>query len=475
MYSIAKNQVPDMADYDFNANVLLDNSGKVTHIDSTTYGTNMSRTWQRNKDRDLAGYLNVTYTPTIFNKLVEFEAGGLYRAKTRDNYKNDYNLKAFSTTAMPFHTIDQVVLAFSPVSTSTGNVTAVNFSTYTAHENIAAAYLQTKFMVLKKLQLLGGVRVENTQQDYTTVMPITADARSGTINYVDVLPSVHFKYLLKPNQNIRLSYFKSISRPGFGEIVPVDNSDEQFRQIGNPYLMHVRADNIDLRYELFPGHADQLLLGAFYKKLQNPIEYFLQRTGPSAQSIQPGNVSSATNFGFEAVFTKYFGQFGVSANYTYTNSNVTTNKNLYHTVPVAGGGTTIVTDILSQKRPLQGQADNVGNLSLLYKNPNIGLEMQLAFSYTGTRIAQVSQYYNLDIWQKPISQLDFSLEKKLGKRFAFYTKINNLTNQASRYYIKAAPPVYGTYTLPYQTETNNTIVQRNMNKLSFLGGFRFKF
>ncbi|MGG2329393.1 TonB-dependent receptor domain-containing protein, partial [Salmonella enterica] len=92
--------------------------------------------------------------------------------------------------------------------------------------------------------------------------------------YVDLLPSVHFKYLLKDNQNIRLSYFKSISRPGFGEVVPYTLPGEQFTEIGNPYLKHVQADNIDLRYELFLGHSDQLLLGSFYKKLQNPIEYF---------------------------------------------------------------------------------------------------------------------------------------------------------------------------------------------------------
>ncbi|MFX7816581.1 TonB-dependent receptor, partial [Acinetobacter baumannii] len=82
---------------------------------------------------------------------------------------------------------------------------------------------------------------------------------------------------------------------------------------------HVQADNIDLRYELFLGHSDQLLLGTFYKKLQNPIEYFVTRNGgPSALFIQPNNVDQATNYGFEAVFTKYFGNFGVSANYTYT-------------------------------------------------------------------------------------------------------------------------------------------------------------
>ena len=140
----------------------------------------------------------------------------------------------------------------------------------------------------------------------------------------------------------------------------------------------------------------------------------------------------------------------------------------------------IRTDSVSQSRPLQGQANNVGNLSLLYKNPKIGLEIQLAFSYTGDRIAQVSQYYNLDTWQKPLSQLDLSLEKKLSRNFSFYAKVNNLTNTPSKLYIKAAPSLVnqqysGGYKIPFQSDDKNTIVQKDIYMISFLGGFRYKF
>jgi outer membrane receptor protein involved in Fe transport len=144
-------------------------------------------------------------------------------------------------------------------------------------------------------------------------------------------------------------------------------------------------------------------------------------------------------------------------------------------------GTGVTTDNISQTRPLQGQANHVGNLSFLYKNPKLGLDVQLAFAYTGDRIAQVSQYYNLDTWQKPFSQLDLSFEKKLNKRFSFYAKINNITNEPNRLYIKASPALVnqqfsGGYTVPFQTGgANYTIVQRDNYKLNFLGGFRYKF
>jgi outer membrane receptor protein involved in Fe transport len=404
VYSIAKKQLPEQAWYSFDATV-TSSGGKVTQIDSNIrQGSNiLNYVWQHNKDQDLAGYLNLTYNAQIFNHNIEFVAGGLYRYKTRDNYYNSYGIQA--DTSGQFHSIASTPKYFQTPDDATGNVTAVNPNTYTAHEKIAAGYVQAKFTLGRNLQVLGGLRVENTNQDYTTVMPLTYTGAFGTIRYTDVLPSVHLKYLLSSNQNLRLSYFKSVSRPGFGELVPYDLPGEQFEEIGNPYLKHVRADNLDLRYELFPGIADQILVGAFYKQLQNPIEYFVVRHGgPSALYLQPQNTNQATNYGFEAVITKYFGVFGVSANYTYTHSEITTPKLLYQFQPGTGNTTVVV----NETRPLQGQADNVGNLSLLFRDPKIGLDAQLAYTYTGERISQVSAYYNMDIWSKPFSQLSLS-------------------------------------------------------------------
>jgi outer membrane receptor protein involved in Fe transport len=482
VYSIAKQDIPDMATYNFDLQVTTSNGKEVSADSTIPVGTAnvMTRTWQHNTDQDLTGYANLGYTPTLFNRVVDFEGGGLYRYKTRDNYYSAYDLQSTAQANTPFHSIATVPLYFQTQGQATGDFIATTANTYTAHEKVAAGYVQAKFMLWKGFQVLGGVRVENTMLDYTTALPPTSTIGAyGTIHYTDVLPGIHLKYLLTDKQNLRLSYFKSISRPGFGDLVPItDPSNEQFTFLGNPYLKHVRADNFDFRYELFPGHADQLLLGAFYKQLQNPIEYFVTNlNGPSALYLQPQNTSQATNFGLEAVFTKFFGMFGVSANYTYTHSQITTSKLLYTFVQ----GTGNQTEIVNQTRPLQGQANNVGNLSLLFKDPKIGLDFQLAFAYTGDRIAQVSPYANLDIWQKPFSQLDLSLEKMITRHFSFYAKVNNLTNAPNKEYIKfpytsVNANFHGGYTIPFQDAGSNyTVAEKDIYKLSFLGGFRYKF
>jgi hypothetical protein len=482
VYSIARKQTPDQAWYSFDETI-TSSAGKVISDDSSVKagsGT-VNHVWQHNKDQDLAGYANISYKPMIIHREVEFTGGGLYRYKTRNNYYNEYALQ--SDTSATFHTINTVPLAFETSGDAQGITTAINANSYTAHEKVAAGFIHAKFDLLKHLQLLGGVRVENTRQDYTTVMPLTFSGAYGTIHYTDVLPSVHVKYLLADNQNLRLSYFKSISRPGFGEIDPYLLHGEVFDEIGNPNLKHVRADNLDLRYELFPGLADQILVGAFYKYLQDPIEYFVVRNGgPSTLYIQPQNTDHATNFGFEGVFTKFFGILGISANYTYTHSRITTSKLYYEFVAGTGTGTGYQTVAVNETRPLQGQADNIGNLSLLLKAPKLGLDAQLAFSYTGQMISQVSAYYNQDIWQKPFTQLSFSFEKRIVKRLAFFAKVNNLTDSKPRSFMKVPYTVpdatFGGsgYTLPFQKAGSNyTTTQIDIYRINFLAGFRFKF
>ncbi len=482
-YSVAKQQLPDQATYKWNEFVVRDVKGNIDSTSNTIpNGTSnvVTHRWEHNKDQDLAGYANLTYKPTIFRHDVELTTGGMYRYKTRDNYNNDYAMQAnVSNKSVPTTNIWDIPLYFQTLGQSQGVTSAVNLDDYTAHEKVGAGYIQAKFTVLKSLEVLGGVRVENTQVDELSNMPATANERSFTIHYTDVLPSVHFKYSITGNQAIRLSYFKSISRPSFHDLVPyIDNSNDEFPFQGNPALKHTRADNLDLRYELFPKLADQILVGVFYKKLEDPIEYFVtNQYGPSSLYMVPQNSGAVTNYGAEAVFTKFFGKFGINANYTYTHSRVTTAKLVIEQTQTAG----IQTINRNQTRPLQGQADNIGNLSLIYKDQKIGLDVQLAFSYTGTRIAEVSPYYGLDIWAKPFSGLDLSLEKRINHHFVFFGKINNLTDAPNKEYIKFPYKTVNSnlpsgYTVPFQDAGSNyTVAQKDYYRLSFLAGFRYKF
>lgn len=433
----------------------------------------LPRIWQHNTDQDLSGYLNLTYVlaPSESNQF-EIKAGGMYRHKNRENYYNKYSLSPMLINGQPqvFTTIDEALWEFRPVEGGYGS--PVNQNDYTVTENVLAYYADIKATFNEKFSVLAGVRFELTDLNYLTPMPESFVGRQGSQSYMDVLPGIHLKYSLSPKQNLRLSYFSSISRPSFFEVIPYNLPGDYFDEIGNPYLKRAKAQNVDLRYELFPKPTDQLLVGVFYKKISDPIEYAFVRAGSSALDLQPQNFGVATNYGFEMVMIKYLRNFGVSLNYTYTKSQTTTNKQYYY----LDAERNIVSDYRDQTRPLQGQADHIGNLSLLYKNINRGLDMQLSAVYTGKLISQVSPYYGLDYWEYPMTTIDFSAEKTINKKknLTLFIKAKNLLNAKAVTRINQENTYYsGTFKLPEQDDPNTILVKKEEYKPSYLLGIRF--
>lgn len=433
----------------------------------------LPRIWQHNTDQDISGYLNLTYSIAANeSKQFEIKAGAMYRYKNRENFYNNYSLSPMLINGQPqvFTSIDAAQWEFRPVEGGYGS--QVNQNDYTVTENVLGYYADIKATFNEKFTALAGVRFELTDLNYLTPMPESFVGRQGSQSYIDILPGIHLKYSLTRKQNLRLSYFKSISRPSFFEVIPYQLPGDYFDEIGNPYLKRAKAQNIDLRYELFPKPTDQILVGLFYKKISDPIEYAFVRAGSSALDLQPQNFGVATNYGFEMVVIKYLKNFGVSLNYTYTKSQTTTNKQNYY----LDAERNIVSDHKDQTRPLQGQADHIGNLSLLYKNPKIGLDIQLSAVYTGKLISQVSPYYGLDYWAYPMTTVDLSCEKTINKKknLTLFVKAKNLLNAKAETRIKQENTYYsGTFQLPEQDDPNTILVKKEEYKPSYLLGIRY--
>ena len=464
--SIAKSNTPDQSQF-IHQYAIVSTSLTADKLQS------MSRIWSNNNDKDKSVYLNYTKSTSLFNRDFELKLGGLYRDKQRDNYYINYSLSP--VLGALYTTINSAQFIFNPAS---NGAPVLNGNNYTFEEKINAEYIQGKWNLSNKLELLGGVRAEHTNQHYETLLTNDVQAKSGTIKYTDMLPSAQLKYALNSNQNLRFAYYRAIARPGFSELIPDGADGEFFKEVGDPVrLKHTIADNLDIRYELYSKGSDQLLLGGFYKDIQNPIEISaVKPLNINSLYLQPVNIGKATNYGFEAVATKYFGSFGISANYTYTKSSITNDSLIYSSRNAAGQ---IVSQRISETRPLQGQSQNVGNISLIYKNPKNGFDFQLAGVYTGERISFVSPYAGLNYWQSPITQLDLSFEKKIGKHFSFYGKINNLTDaplelslhQSYNTYMSAS----GSRSLALQTDPNNRIIiQKDFYRTTYLFGIRYK-
>lgn len=461
VYSKATNKEPDYTTISLNG---VENNfvySKTTVVDAT-------RRWEHNSDQDMAGYLNLTYSQPVFGLPVEWMIGGLYRDKQRTNFYNNYQFRPvspFATYGTDFQ--DYTQIAWNLENPRGSVATSLN---YDATEKTSAGFLQFKIQE-QKLEVVGGVRVENTTQGYAMKFPIGEDHPTASNIYTDVLPSLNLKFMPWRNTNIRASYFRSLNRPGFFEIVPYTLVGDDYTERGNFNLQRAIADNIDLRYELFPHASEQFMVGAFYKHIKNPIEYTLQPDDIRGQDMyyMPGNFGDATNYGIEIDFIKYFlRNFGVKANYTYTHSSITTPKS--QRIRNAQGD--LETISIDETRPLYGQAAHVANLSLLYKNVKTGWDAQLAFGYTGPRINSVSKFYGDDLWQKGFVQLDCSVEKTIARRFGVFAKVNNLLNTPMEVFMKNGNPANAD--VLNQGNANETLIRRDYYQRSYMIGVRYK-
>ena len=419
--SQAGRKVPDLA------TINTDYSIRGDHTRTGTLFDDITRQWLKNNDKDYTGIVNLDYHKNLQAGTLELKAGGLYRSKTRYNTEDDYKLVPPTTNASggaagkPAWTgiYDAQWVVFNTAGTN-----VYNPNNYTANEKVSAGYLMARFKAVK-WEAGAGLRLENTETDWTTRIQSPTAPSAGNQKYHDFMPDAYLKYKVNNQQAIHASYFRSISRPNYYELVPTPSFGGDYYVQGNPYLPHSVADNLDLRYEIFPKGEEHLFLGVFYKHIVNPIELRLEGANSGRITLQPDTAQPATNYGAEVSFTQYWGKFGFTGNYTYTHSSINAFV-IRH--GIAG---------YKEDRPMQGQTAHIANVSFLYKDVKHGFFGQIAYEYQGTTLVQVnSTNYQSDYYQRPMNSLSCSVEKDIRKHFTVFGKFNNLLNTPSVQYVQ---------------------------------------
>lgn len=428
----------------------------------------MERRFQHNKDTDWAGYANLSYNTHLGNAVEAlWKAGAQYRRKERSNRYYSYQFNpADIQQQLDGNGLDQFAAPNWVCRTPYTQASQLN---YNSKEHVGGTYAM---VTLKSHfgELYAGFRAEHTNQIYTMLQHFDNLGPVGEQSYWDYLPSASLKWTPNGKMNVRLSYYRSINRPGFYEIVPYQIMGEEYQEKGNPNLKRARIDNVDLRWEWFPSANEQVLVGVFYKYLKDPIEQvFVASDGKMGSGADayymPANLGNAKNYGFEIDVVKYIRHFGVKANYTYTHSAITTTKRQYK---LNGNGE--YESGVTQKRPLVNQAPHTANLSLLYKDTNHGWNAQLSASYTGTKLALVSPFKDADQWDKALFGLDFSAEKKFDNGLSLFFKANNLLDAKRERYIKTV----NESNLEYEGQrTDRTVVGTYRYGRTFLLGVRY--
>ena len=431
IYSIATSQSPDLVSVNYIQ--IIHPTVQPFYLN---YKSCVTRGWQHNSDEDYTAFLNVKYRQVIFDHLLEFKVGGMGRKKFRNNYANDYTFDA-PLNNPPNPDIRTVVVTQNSNDQQRNGNPINNPGNYKATEDIQAVYgqLKTNF---GKLMVLTGVRAEFTYQTnyHSETQNVLVPFTSNRFSYFDILPSLHLNYQFNEKQNLRFSVYQGISRPNYTELVDYHAQSVYGGSNGNPHLNHSTGTCLDVRYEIYPDKEEVFTGGLFYKKIDKPIVDLLSNNNVTT----PMNLSEpCTNFGVELVALKYFGNFGLSGNYTYTNSVMKYPGKIWYPTP----------DVVTKQTetiPLVGQSPHIINLALIYRDIARGFKCQVVYTMQGKNLKQISTYYGQDVYQMAFHDLGATIEKKIYKNFLIYAKVNNLLNSMVQYESKGGFKVRDTST-----------------------------
>ncbi|QZH76662.1 MAG: TonB-dependent receptor [Erythrobacter sp.] len=339
-------------------------------------------------------------------------------------------------------------------------------SDYAIEEDIYAAYLLGRFDS-DTLTVIGGVRYEYTQTDiignYVLLveedgtLPDGTTATEDTVfvtpqttprNFGYFLPSLNIRYEPVDDLVLRLAGYRSLVRPGFGQIAPrfatEQNDDDEIEgEFGNPALRPYEAWNADVGIEYYFSGNGAISLGAFWKDVSNYIvnvEYEAEDTNGNDmidpderlvfngvafnEAVIPVNGDSAEIFGVEFGFAMQwdmlpapFDGLITQANYTWTDASGVVPDGGVDQLGIIGDARTIA---------LPATSEHTLNGVLGYEKGPISL--RLAATYRDDYLDELGGSPEEDRMVDSHFQLDASARYRITPNIQVFVEAVNLTD-----------------------------------------------
>ena len=295
------------------------------------------------------------------------------------------------------------------------------FDSYTASLDIYAGYLMVDAMLIPKLRMIGGARVEVTDAKFHAIDPYGGgDPIDTKIESTDWLPAASLVYQTTRNVSTRFGISRTLARPQLREVAPYLGPSFAFGLPvqGNPDLKLTRITNVDLRMEYIPKLSEVLAFSFFFKHFTDPIEELIV-PGTGAGTISYANAASAELIGIELEARKSLDFLTDALKDFAIKGDVTLAKSLVDLGPARGGST-------DPQRPLSFQSPYIVNVYLDYSNPRSGTDARLLYNVFGARIVTVGQRGIPDTYELPQHKVDAMVGQKIGKHFDLKLTVENL-------------------------------------------------
>jgi TonB-dependent receptor len=272
-----------------------------------------------------------------------------------------------------------------------------------------------------------------------------------TRNYTDVLPSFNFSLDLTDTQKVRIGGARVVSPQNLfqlgvgnqynftrGTDGPGGQARFQFNggSSGNADLDPYRASQFNLSYENYFTKGALVSAGVFYKAVDNFVEiqniptFVMDDFGGTTSNVsQPVNAGNGKIYGLELSAQYAFEMgFGVTANYTYSDSTSNTK--------------TAFTDAL----PIPGVSKNSFNLTAYYEHA--GFSARAAYSWRSSAVndSLVGATFAFPdfngnpkvygVYSADYGQLDAQVGYDFSSHFGIIGSVNNLTNEKQHTYLQ---------------------------------------
>ncbi len=433
------------------------------------------RIWRELSEVNIVGLFHLSKEYKFRGEKAKLNFGGAYTYKERDFLVNKFalNIRNVPLTGDP----DEIFRSdnlwpmngnqFMSGTTYEASFVPSNPNKFNSSSNNIAGYVSSEMSLVRGIKLIAGIRIENFSQRYTgqnQLGTIVLD-NDKVMNDLGIFPSVNIVYALSKNQNLRLSYAKTIARPSFKELSYAEISDPvsgrtfvggMFRDAdefsgkvfwdGN--LISSDIHNADLRWENFRTSGQMISVSGFYKYFINPIEIiqFASQTG----TFQPRNVGNGQVVGAEVEFRQNldelfgpaFRNFNITSNTSVTGSRIDMSTTEY----LSRIENARTTQTVKEYREMAGQAPYIINSGISYLGGErgfwSGFEAGIFYNVQGKTLQYVGIADRPDIYTLPFHSLNMTASKTLGKekRTQIGIKIDNILNDKKESVFKSFNP-----------------------------------
>ncbi|MFV0623407.1 TonB-dependent receptor [Sphingomonas sp. ac-8] len=313
---------------------------------------------------------------------------------------------------------------------------------FSVDEDIYAGYLLGRYQA-GPLRAIAGVRMEHTRNDIrANTVTLNEDGDEGEQlvvapnafrrSYTDWLPSALVRYEATSDLVLRLGVFKSLVRPGIGQLAPrfaiERDGDDLEGAFGNPDLKPYRAWNLDAGAEWYFAKSSVLQAGVFYKRIDDYITTItfegddapyegIYRGIAFTEADIPLNTGKATIRGVELGYSQAYTMLPAPFDGLLTNLNYTFTD---------ADGQTFDEDAGMRDIPLPASSRHTFNAVLGYEKGPISV--RLAGTYRDKYLDEVSANAEEDRYVRNHFQLDASARVRVSSNLQLFGEWVNINN-----------------------------------------------